>query len=121
MDLLTGEIQPTLIVILPDINTPGMDGLQLLTEIKQRRPDLSVMMVTAYSDDEPRQRATALGAAQFLTKQVELRRLKGAPAPTDKRSGLNTCGTASNVSRTTSAMARLQSNDGDPANGRNRR
>jgi CheY-like chemotaxis protein len=85
LDLLTGEIQPTLIVILPDINMPGMDGLQLLGEIKQRWPDLSVMMVTAYSDDEPRQRATALGAAQFLTKQedfdalkAQLRQLPGA-------------------------------------------
>ena len=50
---------------------PGMDGLQLLGEIKQRRPDLPVMMVTAYSDDERRQRVTALGAAQFLPKPVD--------------------------------------------------
>ena len=40
LDLLAGEIQPALIVILSDINMPGMDGLQLLGEIKQRRPDL---------------------------------------------------------------------------------
>ena len=32
---------------------PGMDGLQLLSEIKQRRPDLPVMVVSAYGDDEP--------------------------------------------------------------------
>lgn len=76
MDLLTGEIQPTLIVILSDINMPGMDGLQLLGEIKQRRPDLPVMMVTAYSDDERRQRVTALGAAQFLPKPVDFDALK---------------------------------------------
>jgi CheY-like chemotaxis protein len=39
------------------INMPGMDGLQLLGEIKQRRPDLPVMMVTAYGDDERRRRS----------------------------------------------------------------
>jgi CheY-like chemotaxis protein len=44
LDLLADEIQPELIVILSDINVPGMDGLELLGEIKQRRPDLPVMM-----------------------------------------------------------------------------
>jgi len=62
LDLLAGEIQPALIVILSDINMPGMDGLQLLGEINQRRPDLPVMMVTAYGDDERRRRAHELGA-----------------------------------------------------------
>jgi len=41
-------------VILSDINMPVMDGLELLREIKARRPDLPVMMVTAYGDDERR-------------------------------------------------------------------
>jgi CheY-like chemotaxis protein len=45
LDRLAGEIQPTLIAALSDINMPGMDGLELLGEIKQRRPDLPVMMV----------------------------------------------------------------------------
>jgi CheY-like chemotaxis protein len=76
LDLLAGEIQPTLIVILSDINMPGMDGLQLLGEIKQRRPDLPVMMVTAYGDDERRRRAHELGAFEFITKPVDFDRLK---------------------------------------------
>ena len=42
-----GGIEPMLIVILSDINMPGIDGLTLLREIKLRRPDLPVMMVTA--------------------------------------------------------------------------
>ena len=76
LDLLAGEIQPALIVILSDINMPGMDGLQLLGEIKQRRPDLPVMMVTAYGDDERRRRASELGAFEFITKPVDFDRLK---------------------------------------------
>src|SRR5260221_4854392 len=76
LDLLDGEIQPTLIVILSDINMPGIDGLQLLSEIKQRRPDLPVMMVTAYGDDERRRRAQEVGAFEFITKPVDFDRLK---------------------------------------------
>ena len=76
LDRLAGEIQPTLVAVLSDINMPGMDGLQLLAEIKQRRPDLPVMMVTAYGDDERRRRATQHGAAEFITKPVDFEHLK---------------------------------------------
>ena len=73
---LATEIEPTLIAVLSDINMPGMDGLQLLTEIKQRRPDLPVVMVTAYGDDERRRRADELGASEFITKPVDFDLLK---------------------------------------------
>jgi CheY-like chemotaxis protein len=76
LERLAGEIEPQLIVILSDINMPGMDGLELLGEIKQRFPDLPVMMVTAYGDDERRRRASELGAAEFLTKPVDFDQLK---------------------------------------------
>jgi CheY-like chemotaxis protein len=69
-------VRPELIVILSDINMPGMDGLSLLREIKQRRADLPVMMVTAYGDDERRRRAAEAGAHQFLTKPVDFDFLK---------------------------------------------
>jgi CheY-like chemotaxis protein len=73
---LTDGIEPTLIVILSDINMPGMDGLQLLRHVKEQRPDMPVMMVTAYGDDERRRRASDLGAAEFLTKPVDFDALK---------------------------------------------
>jgi CheY-like chemotaxis protein len=76
LDRLAGEIQPTLVEVLSDINMPGMDGLELLGEIKHWRPDLPVMMVTAYGDDERRRRARELGAFEFITKPVDFDQLK---------------------------------------------
>jgi CheY-like chemotaxis protein len=76
LDKLADGVRPELIVILSDINMPGMDGLSLLREIKTRRPDLPVMMVTAYGDDERRRRAEEAGAFQFLSKPVDFDRLK---------------------------------------------
>jgi CheY-like chemotaxis protein len=76
LEQLSNGIEPTLIVILSDINMPGMDGLQLLEAVKKRFPDMPVMMVTAYGDDERRQRASTLGAAEFITKPVDFDTLK---------------------------------------------
>ena len=76
LDKLSNGVRPELIVILSDINMPGMDGLQLLGEIKQRLPDLPVMMVTAYGDNERRRRAAEYGAADFLAKPVDFEHLK---------------------------------------------
>ena len=76
LERLTSEIEPQPIVILSDINMPGMDGLALLREIKKRRPELPVMMLTAYGDDERRRRAAAEGAADFVTKPVDFDFLK---------------------------------------------
>jgi CheY-like chemotaxis protein len=74
LDKLADGVRPELIVILSDINMPGMDGLSLLREIKTRRPDLPVMMVTAY--EERRRQATEAGALQFLSKPVDFDLLK---------------------------------------------
>jgi len=87
LEKLADGIEPTLIVILSDINMPGMDGLALLQEIKQRNPGLPVMMVTAYGDDDRRRRAGELGAFEFITKPVDFDQLKSQlrqlPAATD--------------------------------------
>jgi CheY-like chemotaxis protein len=83
---LAAGIEPRLRVILSDINMPVLDGLELLREIKTRRPDLPVMMVTAYGDNE-RRLAGEYGAAEFITKPVDFERLKAQlghlPSATD--------------------------------------
>jgi CheY-like chemotaxis protein len=76
LDKLDGGVEPNLIAILSDINMPGMDGLDLLGEVKRRYPELPVMMVTAYGDDERRRRAKELGAAEFLSKPIDFDRLR---------------------------------------------
>jgi len=76
LERLGGDIEPPPIVILSDINMPGMDGLALLREVKARRPDLPVIMVTAYGDEERRRRAAEIGAADFLTKPIDFDFLK---------------------------------------------
>ena len=84
---LANGIEPQLIVILSDINMPGMDGLHLLGAIKQRLPDIPVMMVTAYGDDERRQRANDLGACDFLAKPVDFDALKAQLRQLPSRAG----------------------------------
>ena len=76
LGLLSDGIEPQLIVILSDINMPGMDGLTLLERVRQRCPNVPVMMVTAYGDDGRRRRASDLGAYEFLAKPVDFANLK---------------------------------------------
>ena len=66
LHLLRAGMTPHL--ILSDINMPGMDGLTLLGTIKRQFPDLPMMMVTAYDDNERKRRASDLGACEFLGK-----------------------------------------------------
>ena len=73
---LDDGIRPELIVVLSDINMPGMDGLGLLRKLREQRADLPVIMVTAYGDDERRRKATELGATEFVTKPVDFNLLK---------------------------------------------
>ena len=76
LKMLSEGIRPELIVILSDINMPGMDGLGLLRKIKEQRPDLPVIMVTAYGDDERRRKAAEFGAPEFVTKPVDFNILR---------------------------------------------
>ena len=85
LDQINQGIHPELIVILSDINMPGMDGLGLLRRIKEQRADLPVIMVTAYGDDERRRKASEYGASEFVTKPVDFdllkQQLQQLPAP----------------------------------------
>jgi CheY-like chemotaxis protein len=62
---------PSLILILSDINMPGMTGLEMLPRVKAERPNVPVIMITAYGDDETRKRASELGAAGLLAKPID--------------------------------------------------
>ena len=62
---------PSLILILSDINMPGMSGLEMLPKVKAARPNVPVIMITAYGDDATRRMAAELGAAGLLTKPID--------------------------------------------------
>ena len=66
------------VLILSDINMPGMSGLELLRNIKEKHkaPPPMVMMITAYGDAENYNTAMSLGADDFLTKPVDFSVLK---------------------------------------------
>jgi CheY-like chemotaxis protein len=61
----------SLILILSDINMPGMSGLELLPKTKALRPDVPVIMITAYGDAETKRKALENGAEALLTKPID--------------------------------------------------
>jgi CheY-like chemotaxis protein len=61
----------SLILILSDINMPGMSGLELLPKAKALRPDVPVIMITAYGDAETKRKALEDGAEALLTKPID--------------------------------------------------
>jgi CheY-like chemotaxis protein len=67
---------PSLILILSDINMPGMSGLEMLPEVRARRPDVPVIMITAYGDAETRRKAIERGAEGLLTKPIDFAQLR---------------------------------------------
>jgi CheY-like chemotaxis protein len=67
---------PLLILILSDINMPGMSGLEMLPKVKAARPNVPVIMITAYGDDATRRKAAELGAAGLLTKPIDFDSLR---------------------------------------------
>ena len=65
-----------LILILSDINMPGMSGLDLLPRARKARPDVPVIMITAYGDAETRRKAVEAGAAGLFTKPIDFPELR---------------------------------------------
>ena len=66
----------SLILILSDINMPGMSGLDLLPKAKALRPDVPVIMITAYGDAETKRKALENGAEALLTKPIDFGALR---------------------------------------------
>ena len=73
---ITDSIGGPLILILSDINMPGMSGLDLLPKARAARPDVPVIMITAYGDDETRRKALDGGAKSLLTKPIDFATLR---------------------------------------------
>jgi len=69
--------EQTLILILSDINMPGMSGLDMLPQMRARRPDVPIIMISAYGDNQTRKTALERGADDLFTKPVDLGRLRG--------------------------------------------
>jgi len=66
----------SLILILSDINMPGMSGLELLPKAKAMRPDVPIIMITAYGDAETKRKALENGAEALLTKPIDFTTLR---------------------------------------------
>src|SRR6201988_4255911 len=66
----------SLILILSDINMPGMSGLELLPKARIMRPDVPVIMITAYGDAKTKRKAFEGGAEALLTKPIDFAMLR---------------------------------------------
>lgn len=73
---LTQEGQADIVLVLSDINMPGMSGVELLKRIKQQFSDIQVHMITAYGDEEHYRLAIDNGADGYLTKPLDFAILK---------------------------------------------
>ncbi|SIO66223.1 Response regulator receiver domain-containing protein [Bradyrhizobium erythrophlei] len=74
---IASTIEQSLILILSDINMPGMTGLEMLPKVKAMRPDVPVIMITAYGDPDTRRKAIENGASGLLTKPIDFALLRG--------------------------------------------
>jgi DNA-binding NtrC family response regulator len=76
LHMLDGSAGEEIILVVSDINMPGMSGLDLLPIVKTRRPDLPVFMISAYGDADTVSTAREHGADEFLTKPVDFAKLR---------------------------------------------
>jgi CheY-like chemotaxis protein len=73
---ITNAGDESLILILSDINMPGMSGLELLPKVKAIRPDVPIIMITAYGDPDTKRKALENGAEALLTKPIDFGTLR---------------------------------------------
>lgn len=76
LDAIAAVSAPELILLLSDINMPGMSGLQLLQAVKATHPDLPVVMITAYGDAETKRTAVTFGAEGLMAKPIDFAALR---------------------------------------------
>jgi CheY-like chemotaxis protein len=76
LQLIDAVAGVSLILILSDINMPGMSGLELLPRARAARPDVPVIMITAYGDAETKRRALEGGAEALFTKPIDFAALR---------------------------------------------
>jgi CheY-like chemotaxis protein len=74
---ITDAAGVSIILILSDINMPGMTGLEMLPKAKAVRPDIPVIMITAYGDADTKRRALEGGAEALFTKPIDFGMLRG--------------------------------------------
>jgi CheY-like chemotaxis protein len=73
---VASSVGQSLILILSDINMPGMTGLEMLPKVKELRPEVPVIMITAYGDADTKRKAIAGGATGLLTKPIDFNVLR---------------------------------------------
>ena len=71
LEHIANTMEQSLILILSDINMPGMTGLEMLPKVKAMRPDVPVIMITAYGDPDTKRKAIEGGAEDLLTKPID--------------------------------------------------
>ena len=76
LEILRHGTPPEILIVLSDVNMPGMSGMELLEEVREIWPDVGVFMITAYGDAATEGRAKALGASSFFAKPIDFARLK---------------------------------------------
>ena len=69
-------IDESLVLILSDVNMPGMTGLEMLPKVREIRPDVPIIMITAYSDPETKRKAIEGGATGLLAKPIDFTLLR---------------------------------------------
>ena len=76
LEHIANTMEQSLILILSDINMPGMTGLEMLPKVKAIRPDVPVIMITAYGDPDTKRKAIEGGAEGLLIKPIDFALLR---------------------------------------------
>jgi CheY-like chemotaxis protein len=76
LERITDAASAPLRLILSDVNMPGMSGLDLLPKARAARPDVPVIMITAYEDADTKRKALEGGAVALLTKPIDFSSLR---------------------------------------------